>query len=124
MLFSSETSHHDLRVLEYHTTGVRTQQSWVVHSSVLTGSTLKPIAVRHVNELDDLPLHTFTELNVSILILTTPDPLVWPSAQWRAQLSQRGIGVEVMALGAACRTFNLLLSDERDVALVVIFPQA
>jgi len=30
-------------------------------------------------------------------------------------LSQRGVGIEVMNLGAACRTFNLLLAENRQV---------
>jgi uncharacterized protein len=34
----------------------------------------------------------------------------------RAEFARRRIGLEVMQLGAACRTFNVLLQEERRVA--------
>jgi uncharacterized protein len=34
----------------------------------------------------------------------------------RAAFLERGVGLEVMQLGAACRTFNVLLQEERRVA--------
>lgn len=36
-------------------------------------------------------------------------------------LSKRGIGLEAMSIGAACRTFNVLLSEQRDVIFGVMF---
>jgi uncharacterized protein len=44
-------------------------------------------------------------------------------APWRATLLSRGIGVELMELGAACRTYNLLLQEGR-VVVALFFPQA
>ena len=35
-------------------------------------------------------------------------------------LARRGIGFEIMDTPAACRTFNILLSEDRDVAAVLI----
>jgi uncharacterized protein len=34
----------------------------------------------------------------------------------RALLASQGIALEVMELGAACRTFNILVQEERRVA--------
>ncbi len=39
----------------------------------------------------------------------------------RRALAARGIGCEVMDLGAACRTYNVLVSEERAVA-AALFP--
>jgi uncharacterized protein len=33
----------------------------------------------------------------------------------RAEFARRRVGLEVMQLGAACRTFNVLLQEERQV---------
>jgi uncharacterized protein len=38
------------------------------------------------------------------------------SAGVRREFAQRGVGLEVMQLGAACRTFNVLVQEERHVA--------
>lgn len=37
------------------------------------------------------------------------------------QLSQQRIGLEAMSIGAACRTYNVLLSEDRRVVLGIIF---
>ncbi len=38
------------------------------------------------------------------------------SLEVRAAFARRRIGLEVMHLGAACRTFNVLVQEERRVA--------
>jgi uncharacterized protein len=35
-------------------------------------------------------------------------------------VSERGIGVEVMDTGAACRTYNILVSEGRDVVAALL----
>ncbi|KTD08251.1 Mth938-like domain-containing protein [Legionella jamestowniensis] len=36
-------------------------------------------------------------------------------------LAKKGIGLECMSIGAACRTFNVLLSEQREITLGIIF---
>ncbi len=43
------------------------------------------------------------------------------SGEVRRALAARGIGCEVMHLGAACRTYNVLVSEQRAVA-AALFP--
>ena len=38
----------------------------------------------------------------------------------RRMLEEAGLGVEIMDTGAACRTFNVLLSEDRAVAAALI----
>lgn len=45
-----------------------------------------------------------------------------PSLSITSQLSSQRIGLESMTIGAACRTFNVLLSEQRAVVLGVILP--
>jgi len=40
----------------------------------------------------------------------------------RAALKERGIGVEAMDTGAACRTYNLLVAEDRRVAAALMPP--
>jgi uncharacterized protein len=44
------------------------------------------------------------------------------SAQLRAALKAHGIGVEAMDTGAACRTYNVLLAEDRLVAAALLPP--
>lgn len=41
----------------------------------------------------------------------------------RDTLKARGIGVDAMSTGAAARTFNVLLAEERRVAALLLLPQ-
>jgi uncharacterized protein len=47
---------------------------------------------------------------------------LWLSAEQRALFLSRGVGLEVMKLGAACRTYNLLTADGRSV-VALLFPK-
>jgi len=53
--------------------------------------------------------------DIDILIVGTGPGIAHPPASFRTALEQAGIGVEPMASPAACRTYNVLLSEGRRV---------
>jgi uncharacterized protein len=55
-----------------------------------------------------------------ILILGTGERQVFPDPAVFAAVAARGVGFEVMDNGAACRTYNVLLAEGRNVALALI----
>ncbi len=55
-----------------------------------------------------------------ILLLGCGPRRVQPSAALHAALRSRGVVLEPMDTGAACRTFNVLTSEERRVAAALI----
>ncbi len=54
------------------------------------------------------------------MILGTGSKQRMPPLELFADFAARRIGLEVMDTGAACRTYNLLLSEFREVALALI----
>ena len=60
-----------------------------------------------------------------ILLLGTGRRQHFPPAALMAALARRGIGLEVMDTAAACRTYNVLMSEDRRVAaaLMMIEPE-
>ena len=54
-----------------------------------------------------------------VVLLGTGATQRFPPAAVRAAFAERGIGLEVMDLGAACRTFNILVQEERRVAALL-----
>ena len=44
----------------------------------------------------------------------------FPRAALRAEFATRKIGLEVMEIGAACRTYNVLVGEERNVLAAVL----
>ena len=60
-------------------------------------------------------------LGAEILLLGTGPKQRFPHPSLTASLTQAGIGVEVMDLKAACRTYNILVAEERKVAAALLF---
>jgi uncharacterized protein len=69
--------------------------------------------------LDDLKvnhLEAIFELRPELVLLGTGARQRFAPAEIRTAFAARGIGIESMDLGAACRTFNILVQEERRVA--------
>jgi uncharacterized protein len=69
--------------------------------------------------LDDLQVNHFEplfELRPELVLLGTGARQRFAPAQIRSAFAGRGIGIESMDLGAACRTFNILVQEDRRVA--------
>jgi uncharacterized protein len=73
-----------------------------------------------LDELAPAHLEAIAELAPQIVVLGTgarqrfPDPAVY------AVLLERGIGIEIMDTGAACRTYNILAGEGRRVVAALI----
>jgi uncharacterized protein len=56
-----------------------------------------------------------------LVLLGTGDRQQFPPASIRAAFVRAGVGLETMDLGAACRTFNVLVQEERVVSAALLF---
>lgn len=52
-------------------------------------------------------------LQPEVVLLGTGERQRFPPASVRALFAEHGVGLEVMDLGAACRTYNILVQEER-----------
>lgn len=60
-------------------------------------------------------------LGAEIVLLGTGARQRFPHPRLTAELAKAGIGLEVMDLQAACRTYNILVAEERKVAAALLF---
>jgi uncharacterized protein len=60
-------------------------------------------------------LQAIFDLQPEVVLLGTGERQRFPPADIRAAFSARRVGLEVMDLGAACRTYNILVQEERKV---------
>lgn len=67
-------------------------------------------------ELEIAHLEPIFRLEPQVVLLGTGATQLFPPRHIRAAFTERGIGLEAMDLGAACRTFNILVQEERRVA--------
>lgn len=98
-----------------------------VNHEALTGS----LIVSPDRLIRDWPPQVFEDLTAAhlalalslepeILILGTGDRLRFPHPRLTGEIQRRGVGVEVMDTAAACRTYNILLGEQRRVAAALL----
>ena len=76
--------------------------------------------VQAVRELSGDHIAVILELGPEIVIIGTGARLEFPERALLAPLQAAGVGVEVMDTQAACRTYNLLLAEGRNVVAALI----
>jgi uncharacterized protein len=59
-----------------------------------------------------------------VVVLSTGATQKFPRASLRAEFATRRIGLEVMEVGAASRTYNVLVGEERKVLAAILLPGA
>ncbi|WP_299967300.1 Mth938-like domain-containing protein [uncultured Roseobacter sp.] len=88
----------------------------VLHGPLLTG----PTGARGWGGYDDAETLLTLAGEIDVLFVGTGAEIAHLPDALRDALEEAGIGVEVMASPAACRTYNVLLSEGRRIALALI----
>jgi uncharacterized protein len=78
------------------------------------------VEIHSIHTMDKAYLELFLKYKPEVIIIGHPETGTLPPITILAQLSQLGIGMECMSIGAACRTYNVLLSEERSVVAGII----
>lgn len=66
-------------------------------------------------ELNEAHLRLIAELDPEVVLLGTGAKIRFPNQAWLRAFHQQGVGVEIMDNGAACRTYNILMTEGRNV---------
>jgi uncharacterized protein len=69
-----------------------------------------------LTEMTEEDFHWLTQLNPEIILLGTGKRQAFPHPSLMQSVMQQRIGLEVMDTAAACRTYNILMSEGRRVA--------
>jgi uncharacterized protein len=91
-------------------------------SCLVTANSLELWTPRSVEELRAEHLGALFELAPEVVVLSTGAKQLFPRAALRAEFATRRIGLEVMEIGAACRTYNVLVGEERRVMAALLLP--
>ena len=90
-------------------------------SLVLTASGIHcPWPVRSLEDLIPENLAPIFATQPVVVLLGTGERQQFPEPKTFALFGERGIGLEVMDNGALCRTFNILVAEDRAVTAAVI----
>jgi uncharacterized protein len=115
--FTLEPPSHANLIRGYSDTELRIGQQRLTRSCIVTADRLitdwEPTTF---DELTPAHLETIFSLEPELVLIGTGPTQRFAAASVRAAFAQRRLGLEVMQLGAACRTFNVLLQEGRRVA--------
>ncbi len=86
---------------------------------VLTPTQIHPTAGAF-NELNASHFDALRELNPEVVLLGTGTRIQFPHPRLYQSLTNAQIGVEVMDTPAACRTYNILMQEGRQVVALIL----
>lgn len=118
----TEDSSSGINVIRAYAGGeLRVNENVYRGALILSASTL--IAEPNIHNLEDLiavEVSRILALEPELVLLGTGARQVFPAASFGAQFLRAGIGFEVMDTGAACRTFNVLVAEHRQVTALLL----
>lgn len=93
----------------------------ITTSVIVSPATLiEPWRPRRMDEFTPDDLEPAIALSPEVLLIGTGARQVFPDAAVFAALHAARIGFEIMDTGAACRTYNVLMGEDRRVAAALV----
>ena len=118
----AQDSNSAARVIRAYRPGEVRINDDVYRESVLVSGTsvLALPELRNMEDLEAIDPSRLLALDPELVLLGTGPRQIFPGAAFRARFLSAGIGFEAMDTGAACRTFNVLVAEQRRVAALLI----
>jgi uncharacterized protein len=63
------------------------------------------------------------QMKAEVVVFGSGERIRFPRPAWLRPLAERGIGLETMDTAAACRTYNILAQEGRQVAVALLLEQ-
>ncbi|MEL7450748.1 MAG: Mth938-like domain-containing protein [Pseudomonadota bacterium] len=96
---------------------------WLTGNLIVSADTLEPDWPATSAETLEWPhLEPLVAMEPEIILIGTGAALRFPPAALSADVLGRGIGFEVMDTAAACRTYNILVTEQRRVVAGILQP--
>jgi uncharacterized protein len=95
---------------------LRVADRWVSGNVIIgTSDIVEDWTAIDPRELTIAELEPAFALEPTIIVLGTGSQRLLPDVELMAAAAQRSVGLEIMSTAAACRTFNVLLQEQRRV---------
>jgi uncharacterized protein len=121
MRFTQDSTSTTLLVRAYTAGELRVNDETYRETVILSATTvLRLPEIRNMDELASLNPSRILALEPELVLLGTGPRQIFPAGSFRAQFLNAGIGLEVMDTAAACRTFNVLVAEQRRVVALLM----
>ncbi len=121
MKFAEEKNQN--RIKSYTETSIRLdEQDYQLPIALHDGGIVTAIELTRYSEFNPDVASDIVAQKADIVLLGTGSKLIFPGPQIRHIFLNAGIGLEIMDTPAACRTYNILIYEERNV-LAILYPE-
>ena len=122
MKIAKENVGRDLKVIRAYAPGrINVSDTLLTKSFVVAADRIiEDWPPQRFEDLSAANLEAALALEPEILIIGTGAAQRFLPGELMGALSRRGMGVEVMDTAAACRTYNVLLSEDRKVVAAIL----
>lgn len=121
MEFNLEVPQGHLFIRSVGEKGIRVGDDYFNSAFILSAQQLFPDwDVTHPEDIEQTSLQALFDLQPELVLIGTGKKQVFLPPAVQALFFQRGIGFEVMTTDAACRTFNILVTEGRKVVAALL----
>jgi uncharacterized protein len=92
----------------------------VMHSVIIGSRGQRIEWAQRFEDLGEEHFETLAAMGVEVVIFGSGSRIRFPRPAWLRPLVERRIGLETMDTAAACRTYNILAQEGRDVAAALL----
>lgn len=90
------------------------------HSLIVTQDSLQAWSPSDFNDLNADSFTQLLALNQGLILFGSGKTHQFPQPDLLSEFYQQGINIEIMSTDAACRTFNVLMSENRKVTAALL----
>jgi uncharacterized protein len=121
MQISLDTDSGTYTIRSYSAGEIKINDSVFTRSLIVTPTQLiEPWRPTTLSELQTSDFDEILAINPEVVLLGTGESIQFPSPALLRLFLDRGIGIEFMDTGAACRTFNVLISESRHAVAALL----
>lgn len=109
------------RITSYQTGSVTINAELIQTSVIVSADTImRDWGLEQAGDLDSAWLEPVIALKPDVILVGTGSHTVFPERSVMLDLYRAGIGIEVMDTAAACRSFNILVDEGRNVVAALL----
>jgi len=121
MEFTLEVPQNRFFIRSVSADGIRVDQELFVSPFIISGQRIVPQwNVESVEDINEESLQAIFDLEPEVILIGTGDKQVFLPPATQVHFFRRNFGFEVMTTDAACRTFNVLVAEGRQVVAALI----
>lgn len=121
MKFAQDHTNEEFLITAYEPGKIRISQTTYDSNVLLTPKKLiQDWALENIEEISVKVLYELVALKPELILFGTGSKQIFPHPRKLVPLIDEGIGFEIMDTASACRTYNILLAEDRNVMAALI----